>query len=140
MRKLSLCTCVLALVIHAGIASLPAFAANHPHGGHGKPVPTPTPLKPIHEGVIKSITGTSITVGLPGDSKADRSYGIDSGINGMGGTDISIDGVKSSASALKEGMAVSVSGDLSRATSITAHAAPPAQEPAKKENKKGKKK
>jgi len=128
---------LLAVVLISGICATPAFArGHHIHFQHIKPGPSPTPAKPIHEGVIKAIHGNSITVGEPGDTKSDRTYGIDTGINGMGGTDIYIDGVKSAVSGLKVGMAISVSGDLSRASSITAHGAPPSDKPAPEGKKK----
>lgn len=129
----------LALVAAVCLAPAPAFAGRRGHVSHSSP--TPNPMKPTHEGVIKSINGTSITVGAPNDTKSDHTYGLDTGINGMGGTDVTIDGVKTSIASLKVGMAVTVSGDLTRASSIIAHAAPPAD---KAENdqggKKGKKK
>ena len=69
------------------------------------------------ESVIKSVNAKSITVANPAKKNSEKTYAI---ITGMGGTEVTIDGVRSAVTDLKPGMAVSVSENLSSATAIVA--------------------
>ena len=125
-------------VLAAATALTPAFAkgrapAHHGGGSNNNAAPEKKP-DPIAQAVVKAVSSNSITIG---NDKAQKTYALEPGINGIGGTDVYLNGVKTTISAITVGMSVSVSGDTSRATTILAQGAP-AKKDAAAAGKKGK--
>lgn len=106
------------------VALSPVSGAHHKRGHSTGPSVTEA-FKAITPEAVLSVSANSITVG---DSKNQTTYQVSFG---MGGTEIYVNHVKGTLADIKPGMAVTVSADSSRATTIIANAAVPQKHPKK---------